>query len=1177
MTDLSSTAPEPSFHDDTDERRRAETTFDRNVVVVAGAGTGKTTLLVNRMVHLLVKEPDPIPVTWLLALTFTNKAALEMKARLRERLQGLMSAATALTGGLDATIVAADDTTSDRQAPRGTGGAVSLHDLCARYSLSVEAVAERATAALHDVEKAQIGTMHSFAAHLLRLFPIESGLDPAFREDDGSQFDEQFAEEWAEWIGQELAHNSLREDFWISILTTGRLEQVETFARALCEESFDLEAARAQLQACDRWQAYPFVASNSDTALDERTVAARFRTAASRTRQLYETHRQKRVAKIDRMLEAAASLFDLLAEHGPAGVARFPDDCRVDLTGKANQTKAWDDVSFAEASSLIDLAKEALEINHDFFHRLFEALTPFVVRMRERRRREGWVSFDGLLVRARNLMRDHPQVRERLKTDYRAILVDEFQDTDPLQYEIVLALSERPGQSARRWQEMALEPGKLCIVGDPKQSIYAFRRADIEAFDRVVDQVLADQGIACRITTNFRSDPSVLTPINAIFNRAFVRRQHVQPENVPLAASTTRRSTPHADGVRLRLVQPAQDETFRAEDAAKAEAESLARWIAEEVLPEGRLRLSDIALLFRALTHAEVYLEALRRHGIPYIVEGEKHFYRRQEIIDAVNLLRVVASPTDELAWLGVLRSSLGALPDRAIQALWDRGVSGRRVTREALRDWADPARDHLLDLLSTLETLRAVMPTLPLPDAIDALYARLPLLELAAASQHGEQAVANLMKLRRLAANRSADPAWTLPHFVAHLQTLIDDPPDEAEQPITEDHADALRIFTIHKAKGLEFPMVVLPGLHQGTGGGWGHRTSTMHDWSSGLYGLSCAGHVTLPSLFLRQAFAVREAAERQRALYVGMTRARDRLVLSGSRVARPKHDSVFRLLETVSGTQLFEGTPAQLTLGDVTVPVAQLTAPVRHHAAIHAADAHESDTWIPSEVIALWQRRTAAWESARTTARRITPNQLTSSISSPRQTSITSTTPNLARLVGTCIHAVLQHWRTDETRELLLARIDPVAINYGKDLQPDEQIVLTRQIREVLTGFLQSALFARLQRSEILAQELPFFMTTAASNTTAPPQLIEGTIDLVYRDGGEVWVADYKSDALEAANDSPGPDVVETAAARADRYRPQLEQYRQAVAESLRLPTQEVGMELIFVRSGEAVRWRD
>ena len=163
---------------DAQVRQLAETTFDRNVVMVAGAGTGKTTLLVNRLVYLLMREPHPVEITRLVALTFTNKAATEMRIRLRERLTRLQA--------------------SDADARDGADpGAVTVEDLQDRYGLTRAQIVARAKAALRDLEKAQIGTLHSFAAHLLRLYPLESGVDPDFQtDDDEGRFEEHFAAQW---------------------------------------------------------------------------------------------------------------------------------------------------------------------------------------------------------------------------------------------------------------------------------------------------------------------------------------------------------------------------------------------------------------------------------------------------------------------------------------------------------------------------------------------------------------------------------------------------------------------------------------------------------------------------------------------------------------------------------------------------------------------------------------------------------------------------------------------------------------------------------------------------------------------------------------------------------------------------------------------------------------------
>ena len=167
-------------------RIAAATTLDRNVVVIAGAGTGKTTLLVNRLMHLIMRRADPLDLSRIVALTFTNKAATEMKLRLRERLQALLSV-------------------EERENSATGSGTVSKSDFRVWYGWTTDEVVARAEAALHDIERAQIGTLHSFAAHLLRLYPIEAGVTPTFQTDeDGSRFDEHFSHEWDLWLDREL-------------------------------------------------------------------------------------------------------------------------------------------------------------------------------------------------------------------------------------------------------------------------------------------------------------------------------------------------------------------------------------------------------------------------------------------------------------------------------------------------------------------------------------------------------------------------------------------------------------------------------------------------------------------------------------------------------------------------------------------------------------------------------------------------------------------------------------------------------------------------------------------------------------------------------------------------------------------------------------------------------------
>ncbi|BFU89642.1 MAG: ATP-dependent DNA helicase [Nitrospira sp.] len=1101
-------------------RESAETTFDRNVVVVAGAGTGKTTLLVNRLVYLLMKEPAPVPITQVVALTFTNKAATEMKVRLRERL--------ALLARPEADSMQSSD-----------GGAVSCSDLRARYRLSVDAIVARAQAALNDVEKAQIGTLHSFAAHLLRLHPLESGVDPDFKEDDGLRFEEQFTAAWDCWLDQELSRAGQHHHLWRSVLSSTTLEAVRALSRSLCSELVDLRALQRQL------------ASAAVTP----AVSSWIQHMEDRANQLMKTYDRPKRRKIEHMLAATASLMRLVEAKGLPG--------RQDLTTAerewldkdlGNAVGEWEKGDFKEAAALIQTAQQLLSVDHGFLNDLLTLLLSLVQNIRETFSRQGWLSFDGLLARARTLLFEHPSVRERIKRDYRAVLVDEFQDTDPVQYEIILAVSERQGSQAADWHEMMLEPGKLFIVGDPKQSIYAFRRADIEAFDRVMEKIIADGGTAHTLTTNFRSDAAVLGPVNEVFDRLFERKPLVQPANVRLEVRPQRCPASIEPGVRLNVTTPdGEEETFDAAGATRAESEVLARWLTDEILNRPSMKPGHVALLFRKLTQADAYLDALRRHDIPYVIEGEKHFYRRQEVIDFVNLLRVLDHPHDEIALTGLLRSPLGGLTDRELYELKQAGhFNYLRAAR--LEGWPHVRATAVRRLYEHLAWLHRAIPVLPLAEAIELLFDRLPILDLAAASLHGEQAVANLMKVKQTAASLADRPHMTLSGFVELMIARLEEQPDESESPLAEESLEAVHVLTIHKAKGLEFPIVVLPGLHQGSGR---ERAvpQVSYDWSSGTYGLSLDRHWSLGSLLVRHKLRLREEAERRRVLYVGMTRAKELLLLSGGITTRSVGETVFDLLRNIGTGEIGTASTEALKVGGSEIPHRVIRAPERKRPRRRVDRIANAALIDPKEIAERWKIRTARWTEIREAPHHLTPTTLgkrTASII--RERTPIRQDAAIGRLAGVTAHRLLERWDFSQDPSGLFVQ---VAMAVHATLGPDEQSYaaeVAESVHDLLATFSRSEAYARLRSSKILGREVPFIIPWEDR------QVMEGVIDLIYRLDEELWIADYKTDAISA----------DEAVLRAERYRMQSHVYKAAVKQSLKI---EPRFHCLFLRCGAMV----
>lgn len=1106
---------------DRQARDLAETTFDRNVVVVAGAGTGKTTLLVNRLVHLLIKEPDPIAMTHIVALTFTNKASTEMKVRLRERL-------TALTES------------TERVTPQTDGGAVSVEELRDRYGLSSDEIATRAAAALHDLEKAQIGTLHSFAAHLLRLYPLESGVDPAFKEDDGLRFEEHFTAAWDLWIDQELCRQGTHHEFWRTILRVATLDDLRALTFSLCNELVDANAIRQQLES----------------AHVSPMLQAWWRRTGDQAQALLSAHERPKRRKVEQMLAAALSLMNLLVEKGATAVHALSASDREALTKDLGAAVAgWEQEDFNAAARCITTAKQLLQVDHAFFKHLLNLLSPLILNIRTSFSHKGWLSFDGLLAQARRLLQDHPAVRNRIKQEYRAVLVDEFQDTDPVQYDIILAVSEQHKSHAMNWQDIALEPGKLFIVGDPKQSIYAFRRADIEAFDRVVHKIESDRGIVQTLTTNFRSDAAVLGPVNDVFDRLFQLQPLVQPANVRLHVRPQRRPPALEPGTRLHVTVPSgEDEPFDAAGATRAESEVLARWLKDDLLARPSVKPGHVALLFRTLTQADTYLDALRRYGIPYVIDGEKHFYRRQEVIDLVNVLRVLDHSHDTVALTGLLRSSLGGLTDRDLYDLRSAGLFDY-LRAPALESWTHARATAVRRLYAHLSWLHREVVALPLAAAIQSIFDRLPILELAAASLHGEQAVANLLKVKQTAAALSDRPHLTLSGFVDLMVSRLEDQPEEAESPLAEESSEAVQVLTIHKAKGLEFPVVILPGLHQGTGRERALPNVT-HDWSSGTYGLSLGDRSTFGSVLIREKCALREEAERRRVLYVGMTRAKELLVLSGGLTSRAVGETLLGLLQEIGEGEIGAASTETLTIGNSAIPHQVVEASDRKRPRRTLSGEAEPSAIDPASIAQLWNERTVRWVAARETPLQLTPTALLKGPPSvPFRSSDIGGDREQSRLVGVLAHRLLERWDFAATPDGLL---NVVVSTVARALSPEQQTLsqsMVESLHELLVAFGRSEVYAHLGKATILGREVPFTMPWGDG------QVMEGVVDLIYRLDERICIADYKTDSV----------TMEDAPARAEQYRPQLSCYKTAVMRALGVSS--VSSQVIFLRPGVAI----
>jgi ATP-dependent helicase/nuclease subunit A len=1119
---------------DARDRQIAIGTFDRNLVVTAGAGTGKTTLLVDRLVHLLLLNPDPLKITEIVALTFTNKAADEMKLRLRQRLQAFLEIE------LDRSPV--NDAEEQTQK--------EIEALIALYQLSKDELDSRVHEALRNMERSDIGTIHSFAANLLRLYPLEAGIDPQFREDDGAEFDRLFDERWDQWLDQELSLQSSHAEDWRKILARCQLDHIKALAKSLATENVDLR------QNANGANVIPAALRDWLGKLVGQAAA------------LIERHPEDRLN--EKLVHAARAVLGEFIKAGQRSDALKKESALLSEKAIHRNLKGWSFDDIAEAQELVRAAKGLINVDGELTCLLWRLLVPYAEDFRERFIREGHLSFDGLLVRARNLVRDQQHVRAELKRRYRTILIDEFQDTDPIQYEILLYLAEQPGQSAMDRRQVKLVPGKIFVVGDPKQSIYAFRRADIEAYLEVVEKIIkAQNGIESRLTTNFRSNSAILDVVNGVFENLIQAQDGVQPPYIAIQPTPGRTTVPSNIAKLLVRKIVSGDNAIDAETARHLEGESLARWLKEQVLAKATIlnargetlyaQPKDVAILLRKLTDIHDYLEPLRRQGIRYVVEGERHFYAAKEIIDAVNLLRAVENPHDRLALVGVLRSPLGGLTDQQIYELHRQNLLDYRAGAKLDRKEFPVTLNQLYDALARLhEETR----TMPIGAAVAHAFATLPVELLAACYFHGEQAVANLQKLSQQAELLGREGLTTLKEAIRQLERRVLDVKDEGESVLAEENLDAVRIMSIHKAKGLEFPIVILAGCQTGIEGRHSADAEAMFDWSTGLTGLRVGAISDLAGLYIAEKTRLRNAEEQKRLLYVAMTRARENLIISCAPSGRRSSGSFLSMLDgTLNDSIAGAERSTRVALGDGIVEIEvvseTLTAPSRAKGkSKHARKKHHWQSFIDG-----WARRTAAYEKARQSAPFLTPTLLKrqEEASTEAGSKLNSHTyrQTAALVVGELAHCFLEIWDFTTGADNLEAQLgDFIGHALPQEFQSLHQDIGS-ELQNIFRGFFGSKAYAELAGAQILGREVPLLMPWDG-------KIMEGVIDVIYERDGLLYLADYKTDKIAHNELSQG----------AERYRQQAEIYTRAAVEALRREV--AAFKVIFLRLGAAVEVR-
>lgn len=1105
---------------DASDRRAAVTDFEHNLVVLAGAGTGKTSLLVERVLNAV--GSGRVEIDGLAAITFTEKAAAEMRQRAAEGLEALRAAAR-----------------GEREPDSLSAARRALDWLVGDGGVEPDQVARRALDALEKLDRAKILTIHGFCSEILRAHPLEAGVEPDFEVDRGELAKVLGDELWDDFLAGELGGEAERGELWERLLSRVKLADLAEVAVQLGSLGVPDEPLR---RPADAPTARELFADEAKALVEE--IDAVLKRASGMN------------GRFERFLETMAGALRALIDEGPAGFATAvaaggPDAAKIldnNLPAVGARTSGVDPDQAKELGKRVKrLGARLLQADDALSADVVEALAPFADRLRNELLRRGWVGFDGLLALARDLLRDHETVRRELKKRFDMLLVDEFQDTDPLQYEIVLFLAEGVGECERDAWNASLQPGKLFVVGDPKQSIYRFRGADFAAFNRTVERIVVQGGKRLDLVANFRSVENLVEPVNALFaagRSASWKPSDYQPPYEPIHA--VRPSGDDDPSVEIWTLRSAGDS--RAERRRRYEGEAIACAIDRLVRQEKKTELRRVAVLFRTFASIPYYLRPLREREIPFVVDGGKDFIKRPEIAQSLAVLKTLAQPADPIALLAFLRSPAGAVADTELAVFGDRGNRW---------DWRVPLKEtegieRIAECFDLLRGLRRETRDLPADAVVRRVMDRTCLLPLAAAAFEGAQRVANLEKLAAAAGRLARDGRLSLEDVVDQLQEggLAD---LEADSPLSDDAANAVRITSIHKMKGLEADWVFLPDL-----GRWDHPPPAPDNdcrvtWPGALGPVLAlrVGGISNAAWALHEAEGQRhEDAEETRVLYVALTRARDRLVLLGS----PSRNKT-RWYRTLSAWGYDIETPPDdgATLMDGRVLHRAVDARRRRPpVAVREAEPPEQAVDLYRAAVerleagAGWPFGSPSAAEGRTEADHWSGDRDRGAVPAARSR-------DLGMAVGRVVHRMLESW--DGVEPDGLRRTAAWLCEREAEETDGERSALEAEVTSVVNAFLGSPLVARFRDAGKMGREVPLLLRDEDGRSW------RGSIDLLYRDDdGSVVVADYKTD------DEDDDRVL------LERYQPQLDIYREAVRRGLDLP----GLpraELWLLRTGKRV----
>ncbi|MEO8900714.1 MAG: UvrD-helicase domain-containing protein [Polyangiaceae bacterium] len=816
------------------------------LVVEAAAGTGKTTAMISRIVAVI--RSGLTTLDQVVAVTFTEKAAGEMKLRLRTELDK------------------------------------------ARHAAAEPQQRANLELALAALEVAHINTIHGFCADLLRERPVDAGIDPKFEVLDEVASEALLQEAFRNWFEEALAdpgpglRRILRRRNWRAERSTPREDLLRACRDLVDHRDFDTPWAFPDF---DREPLLDELVLRFRTLGSFKTLALRAADPLARGMESFQTF----VDKLDARERAQDRDYDSIEVEFSEFLRTNERSLRGTGSGRLYGASLDRNAVVTERDEVVEMLRRFVALaDADLAAHLRQDLIG-VVRERERlKERLGALDFVDLLSRTRDLIKDKRHVREQLQRRFTHLFIDEFQDTDPLQAEILMLLaSDSP--DATDYRAVHTKPGKLFVVGDPKQAIYRFRRADVMLYERIKAELLAQGAQLLHLTTNFRAVPSIQAAVNAAFAQSMVATEDGS-QAAYVALAENRPELPGQPGViALPIPEPYGSWWKPTKVAVSNSFPQAVGAFVEWLLASSGWKVRDedglvdikprhICLLFKRFQSyygdtTRPYVQSLEARRIPHILVGGRSFHDREEVVAIRAALEAIEWPDDELSVYAALRGPLLAVSDEEL--LCFRHDFGRLRPVQTFNAEERAKHPAVIDGLGLVRGLHFERNRRPTADTVERLLSETRAHASLAMWPSGEQALANAIAIVDLARNFDSRGGTSFRSFVETLEEQAERG-QGGEAPIVEEGTEGVRLMTVHKAKGLEFPVVILCDPTAPS------KTATAFRFTDAARKLSAhaiCGARPLELIENEELARRHDDAELVRLSYVAATRARDLLVV--------------------------------------------------------------------------------------------------------------------------------------------------------------------------------------------------------------------------------------------------------------------------------------------------------